>query len=96
MVREWKNLLSDQRKFEEVTLKNDVFQNLVVDQERCIETIFKNLVNSNSMSKEMRKSVKPVGTNPGAMYGICKVHKQQVGGGPPISVNFIDFANSYL
>ena len=48
------------------------------------------------MSKEMRKSVKPVGTNPGAMYGICKVHKQQVGGGPPISVNFIDFANSYL
>ena len=37
----------------------------------------------------MRKSVKPVGTNPGAMYGICKVHKQQVGGGPPISVNFI-------
>ena len=35
------------------------------------------------MSKEMRKSVKPVGTNPGTMSGICKVHKQQVDGGPP-------------
>ena len=31
----------------------------------------------------MRKCVKPVGTRPGTMYGLCKVHKQQVGGWPP-------------
>ena len=30
----------------------------------------KNLVDSNSMSKEMRKSIKPVGTRPGTMYGL--------------------------
>ena len=77
------NLLSDQRKFEKVTLKNDAFLNFVVNQEKRIDTIFKNLIDSNSMSKEMRKFVKPVETRPGIMYGNCKVHKQQVDGCPP-------------
>ena len=74
------NLLSDQRKSEKVTLKNDAFLNFVVNQEKHIGTIFKNLVDSNSMPKEMRKFIKPVGTRPGIMYGNCKVHKQQVDG----------------
>ena len=42
--------------------------------------IFKNLVDSNSMSKEMCKFLKPVETRPGIMYGNCKVRKQQVDG----------------
>ena len=77
-IKRMENLLSDQRKFEKVTLKNDAFLNFVVNQKKRIDTIFKNLVDSNSMSKEMRKFVKPVGTRPGIMYGNCKVHKQQV------------------
>ena len=82
-VIKMENLLSDQRKFEKVTLKNDAFLNFVVNQEKHIDTIFKNLVDSNSMSKEICKFVKPVGTRPGIMYGNCKVHKQQVDGCPP-------------
>ena len=39
-------------------------------------------VGSNSMSKEMRKFVKPVATRSGITYGNCKVHKQQVDGCP--------------
>ena len=35
------------------------------------------------MTKEICKSVKPVGTRPGIMYGNCKVNKQQVDGCPP-------------
>ena len=77
------NLLRDQRKFERVTLKNDAFLNFVVNQEKRIDTIFKNLVDSTSMSKEMHKFVKPVGTGPGTMYGFCKKHKQEVDGCPP-------------
>ena len=77
------NLSSDRREFEKVTLKNDAFLNFVVNQEKRIDTIFKNLVDSNSMSKEMRKFVKPVGTRPDIMYGNCKVHKHQVDGCPP-------------
>ena len=70
-------------KFERATLKNDAFLNFVVNQEKCIDTIFKNLVDSNGMSKELGKFIKPVGTRPGTMYGLCKVHKQEVDGCPP-------------
>ena len=52
-IKRMENLLSDQRKFEKVTLKNDAFLNFVVNQEKRIDTIFKKLVDSNSMSKEM-------------------------------------------
>ena len=43
------NLLSDQRKFEKVTFKNDAFLKFVVNQEKRIDTTFKNLVDSNSI-----------------------------------------------
>ena len=67
-IKKMENLLSDQRKFEKVTLRNDAFLNFVVNQEKSRDTIFKNLVDFNSMSKEMRKFVKPVGTRSGIMY----------------------------
>ena len=59
------------------------FLNFVVNQEKRIDTIFKRLIDSNNMSKQKRKFVKPVGTIPGIMYGNCKVHKQQVDSWPP-------------
>ena len=48
-----------------------------MNHEKRIDTIFNNLVDCKSMSKEMPKSIKPVGTRPGTMYGLCKVHKQE-------------------
>ena len=52
-IMRMKNLLSDQRKFERVTLKNDAFLNFVVNQGKRIDTIFKNLVDSKCMSKNV-------------------------------------------
>ena len=43
-----------------------------------MDTIFKNAVNCNSVSKEIRNSVKPVENIPGCMYGLWKVHNYQV------------------
>ena len=57
-IKRIENLLSDQRKFERATLKNDPFLNFPVNQEKRIDLIFNNLDDSNSMSKEMRKSIK--------------------------------------
>ena len=76
-IKRMEKVLSDKRKFERVSLKNDAFLNFVVNQEKRKDTIFKNLVDSNSVSKKMRKSIKSVGTRPGTMYGLCKVHKQK-------------------
>ena len=76
------NLLSYQRKFEKVSLKNGAFLYFAVNQKKRKDTIFKDLLDSNSISKEMRKFVKQVETRPGIIYGKCKVHKQQVDGCP--------------
>ena len=35
-IKRMENLLSDQRKLENTTLKNDAFLNFVVSQEKCI------------------------------------------------------------
>ena len=77
------NLLSDQIKIESVTLKHGAFLNFAMNKEKLVDTIFKYLVNYKSMSKEIPNSVKSVGTRPGTMYRLCKVHKQDLDGCPP-------------
>ena len=51
-------------------MENDAFLNFVMNQEKPIDTTFKNFIDSKSMSKEI------------FMYGLCKVHKQEVDGCP--------------
>ena len=96
-IKRMENLRSDEIKFEKITLKNEAFLKFVGNQEKHIENIFKNQVDSNSMSKEMYKYVKPVGTMPVTMYGFCEIHKQQVDGchplSPPFSANLIGFTD---
>ena len=77
------NLLNDTRKFEKINLKNDGILNFAINQEKRVDNIFKKLVASNSISEETRRSLKPVGTRPGIMYGLCKVHKDIIDNCPP-------------
>ena len=77
------NLLNDTRKFEKINLQNDGILNFAVNQEKSVDNIFKKLVATNSISEETRKSLKPVGTRPGIMYGLCKVHKNIIDNFPP-------------
>ena len=51
-------------------------------RKKVIDKIYKKLVDSNSMSEETRRHLKPVGTRPGIMYDSCKVHKKCVDGCP--------------
>ena len=76
------NILSDQRKFKRITLKYDTFLNFKLNKEKPIGTIFKNLIDSNSISKEMWKSVKLVVTRPGTKYWLCKVQNREIDGYP--------------
>ena len=68
------NLLNDTRKFEKINLKTDGILNFAITQEKRVDNILKTLVAFNSTSEETR-SLKPVGTRPGIMYGLCKNHK---------------------
>ena len=69
------NLLNDTRRFEKNNLKNDGILNFAADQEKSVGNTLKKLVATNSLSEETSRSLKPVGTRPGIMYGLCKVHK---------------------
>ena len=77
------DLLNSTRKFENIKLKNDGILNFAVNQEKRVDNIFKKLVVTNSISEETRKSLKPVGTSPGIIYGLCKVHKDIIDNCPP-------------
>ena len=69
------NLLNDTREFEKINVKNNGILNFAIKQEKRVGNVLKKLVAANSISEETWKSLKPVGTRPGIMYGLCKVHK---------------------
>ena len=77
------HILSDQSKFSKVSLKDDTLLNFAINHEKHVDKVLKNLVESKCMTGKTRKSLKPVGTRPGVMYGSCKVHKASVGNCPP-------------
>ena len=77
------NILSDRKKFNKVSLKDDTLLNSAINQEKHVDKVLKKLVESKSMTEKTRKSLKPVGTKPGVMYGSCEVHKASLGNCPP-------------
>ena len=77
------NLLNDTWKFEKINLKNDGTLNFVINQGKRVDIILKKLVAANSISEETKGSLKPAGTDPGIMYGLCKVHKDIIDNCPP-------------
>ena len=77
------DILSDQKKFSKVNLKDDTLLNFANNQEKHIDKVLKKFVESKSMTEKNRKSLKTVGTRPDMMYGSCKVLKASVGNCPP-------------
>ena len=82
-IKKMDDILSDQKKFSKVSLKDDTLLNFAINQEKHVDKVLKKLVESKSMTEKTRKSLKPVGTRPGVMYGSCKVHKASVENCPP-------------
>ena len=73
---EMDNLLNDTQNFKKINLKNDGILNFAINQEKCANNVLKKLVASNGISEETRRSLKPVRTRPGIMYGLCKGSKR--------------------
>ena len=61
--------------------------NFAVNQEKRVDNIFKKLVATNSITEEGRKCLKSVGTKPGVMKGLCKVHKNMIDNCLPLLPN---------
>ena len=83
------NILSDQKKFTIVNLKDGALLNFAVKQEKHVDKVLKKLVESTSVTEKTRKSFIPVGSRPGVMYGSCKVHKTSLENCPPFRSFFL-------
>ena len=72
-------LLSDHSKFVkfEFNSKHTVNQDLrhLLYMELEIKSCFDDLLNKNYLSKDDYKYLKPCGSKPGIMHGLCKIHK---------------------
>ena len=64
-------------------MKDDTLLSFAINQEKHVDKVLKKFVESKSMTEKTRKSLKPVGTRPGIMYGSCKVDKASLGNCPP-------------
>ena len=82
-LKEMNDVLIDQKKFSKASLRDDTLSNFAINQEKHNDKVLKRLVEPKSMREKTRRSLKPVGTRPGVMYGSCKVHKASVVNCPP-------------
>ena len=74
--------------FEILNLKDGIW-NFAINQEKRAKNMFKKLVASNSISEEIRRSLKPVGTRSGVTYGLRKVHEDVINNFPPFLTCFV-------
>ena len=78
-VRKMEELLSDRGKFVKIEFnsKHTINQDIrnLLDMELEIKSCLVDLLNKNYLSKDDYKYLKPCGSKPGIMYGLCKIHK---------------------
>ena len=84
-LKKMNDILSDQKKFSKVSLKDDTLLHFAINQEKHVDKVPKKLAESKSMAEKAMKPLKPVGARPAVMYGSCKVHKASVENCPPFS-----------
>lgn len=86
-IKKMEDILSDKSKFQQVKVNNKHKFNKelrhLIDLQTDINTTLKDLVNDEYLSKEDYDFLKPVGSRPGILYGLCKVHKQTQDDSPP-------------
>ena len=78
-IQKMEELLSDTSKFTKVSFnpKHKVNKELrhIIDMEETIKHVLDDLLQSGYLSEEDYQKMKPTGSRPGIMYGLCKVHK---------------------
>ena len=82
-LEKMRNILFDSSKFTQVSVAEDKQFNFIVNVEKHITDLLKNLKNSEKKFETVYKSLKPRGSRFGIIYGLCKVHKQLVDNCPP-------------
>ena len=78
-----RNILPDSRKFNQASATKDKQLNFIVNVEKHITDLLKDLKISEVISETIYKSLKPRVPKFAILYGLYKVHKQLVDNCPP-------------
>ena len=78
-----RNILSDSSKFSEVFITNEKNLNFLVNIEKQITDLLKQLNDSQVISDTEYKKLKPRDSRFGILYGLCKIHKSLIDNCPP-------------
>ena len=70
------NILSNSGKFAQVSVAENKQLNFIVNIEKHITDLLKDLKNSEVITETVYKSLKPRSSRFGILYGLCKVHNQ--------------------
>ena len=78
-------LLSNTEKFLPISFKHSINKELrhLLDLEKALIDTLDRLLSQSYLSQSDYEFLKPSGSNPGVLYGLCKVHKEIVGDSPP-------------
>ena len=81
-IRHIEKILDDATKFEKAKIKKGIL-NFSTNHERRINDYLKSLEKSGSLTTDQYKKIKAIGSRPGILYGLCKVHKAIIDVCPP-------------
>ena len=84
-IEKMEEILSDHTKFSKIQFGHELNKELrhILDMEEEIRETLNNLKDSNYLSYEDYDRLWPVGSRPGILYGLCKIHKNTIGRSPP-------------
>ena len=82
-VEKIKNILNDEKKFLHLGLTDKQALDALISLEQRIKDILTPLKDKNIIDESVFNKITPVGSQPGKLYGLCKVHKESVDGCPP-------------
>ena len=79
-----RNLLSDSRKFSEICIANEKHWTFLINIEKHITDLLKQLKDSQVISDTEYKKLKPKGLRFGILCGLCKTRKRLIDNCPPL------------
>ena len=73
-----KRAISDSNKFVQLNITTEKYFNYIINVEKTLKQLFKDLLDNDKISKDEFDKVWPKGSRPGILYGNPKIHKPVV------------------
>ena len=86
-------LLKGSSKFKNVPVASDKDLNYIINSEKRMTDVLKNIKNKNSINEETYNKLRPVGSKSGTLKGSAKVHKPLINGLPPFRPILLAYPN---